>query len=651
MEALLLNATTAFSSFQTTPSLVPTLVPSDTTVKLTAPAFPSTLTTKTLSSPNLALLFHRSCCINPRRDNNPVGFQTLYYNHDIDNDNGTDDDELAEDDNHLKKEDSASIDWEAKFLGEMGTSRNFPLPTKGTKERQKSRLLQDSDKMDWCVRARKVALKSIENRGLTSALKYSVDGKKKKRKKNKKKSKIKDVDLRQVDEDSDFDISEEDFNLADVHTSGDTSGLREMVSVMGDGMFEERKDKTMETFIQRLSKFSGPSDRRKEINLNKVIVQAQTAEQVLEVTADMIMAVAKGLSPSPVSPLNIATALHRIAKNMEKVSMTRTRRLAFARQKEMSMLVGIAMTALPECSAQGVSNIAWALSKIGGELLYLSEMDRLAEVALTKAGEFNSQNVANIAGAFASMRHSSPELFSGLARRASEIIDVFQPQEIAQLLWAFACLFEPADLLLDSLDHVFNNIYQFEYSTDEVVSNASVEIGKDVNGEAMSGSILCSPVLNFSRDQLGNISWSYSVFGQLDCVFFSHVWRTLSQLEEQKISEQYREDVVFASQVHLVNLCLKLEFPHLQLSLKCALEEKLACAGRTKRFNQKMTSSFQMEVARLLVSTGLDWVKEYDVEGYTLDAVLVDRKVALEIDGPTHFSRNSGWCHLTYPVI
>uniref|UniRef100_A0A0D6R1E5 RAP domain-containing protein n=1 Tax=Araucaria cunninghamii TaxID=56994 RepID=A0A0D6R1E5_ARACU len=522
---------------------------------------------------------------------------------------------------HVGKEEVGSI-WERELLEEIDPL-GFQAPWRRSKHRnylveQKDDEDDDNeDTGDWSKRARTSALKAIRARGFKVISVQKLLPRKKKKKVQKKKSSSENNNRVKLN-----DSTQSPMNINDL-----------------GGEEEEDDDDDVDDRVrleldlrEKLGGLWGVSNRKKEVALNKALVEASSAEDVLAQVTEVIGAVSKGLRPSPLSPLNMATGLHRIAKNMEAVCASKSERLAFARQRDMAVLVSVAMASLPDCTAQGIANIAWALSKIGGESLYSSEMDRIAQVALAKMSEFNTQNVANLAGAFAAMRHAAPQLFTELAKRASSMAGAFRCQELAQFLWSFAALYHPAHTLMDSLDFLLH----------KNEGNARASDQDDKNGMGESDYCMGRLFNNFTRDQLANVAWSYTVLNEMGRPFFSYIWGSLVEFECQRISAEYREDVMYAWQLHQANQCLKVEYPHLGQSLGTELETRVAQACKTKRFNNKTTSSFQKEVGRLLVSTGFDWEQEYCVDGYTLDAVIRTRKVALEIDGPSHFSRNTG---------
>jgi len=171
--------------------------------------------------------------------------------------------------------------------------------------------------------------------------------------------------------------------------------------------------------------------------------------------------------------VNVATALHRIAKHPDRAGVRGDPRLqgllgmagdavttreSVAQPQELSrmawsmsklivrdlpLLESLAAAAIRRCNAFGhqhLSNTAWSWSTLAvadaGPLLHA-----IASSALPKLTDFGAQALANTSWACARLRLEASPLMAALAAAAIPIITAggdFRPQGIANTAWAFA---------------------------------------------------------------------------------------------------------------------------------------------------------------------------------------------------------------------
>lgn len=365
--------------------------------------------------------------------------------------------------------------------------------------------------------------------------------------------------------------------------------------------------------------------------LNKKLIQAEDCQQILAI----ISRIQQSRELQLLTPINAATALHRIARQMERASMPSSERLALARQQEMRQLVSLITSRIRSSDAQGVSNIAWALSKIGGTHMYGDEMNMIGTAAMRVFEQLQPQHIANIAGAYASMRLANPGLFERLALRVSMVAKELRPQEMAQVLWAYASLFHSASPLLDALDQMCEDL---DPSKSEMPA-------QHVGNECHAVKQLADMFDDWSLEHLAVMAWSYSVLRELHRPVFAKIWERLRKADySQYLLNKCLKSSRFLSQLYQVKLTADLEYPGLLMPSTRSLEEATAGSWNKQKQQLLSTSTLQREIQQIVVGTGFQFVPEYTTAYYSVDFALLEKKIALEVDGPSHFTRNTGMC-------
>lgn len=146
------------------------------------------------------------------------------------------------------------------------------------------------------------------------------------------------------------------------------------------------------------------------------------------------------------SVVNIATALHRIAKH-------RGAGVVRSDSKFRSLLLHaerITTTEETRIQPQELASIAWAVAKLG--IRHVPLIAAIAASSIRRLRDFQPQHISNLAWACATLTigHSRP-LFASLAAQARPRITLFGSQALTNTSWSMAPLRFCDDPLIDSI--------------------------------------------------------------------------------------------------------------------------------------------------------------------------------------------------------
>ncbi|KAJ1459184.1 hypothetical protein M885DRAFT_595957, partial [Pelagophyceae sp. CCMP2097] len=166
------------------------------------------------------------------------------------------------------------------------------------------------------------------------------------------------------------------------------------------------------------------SSRAAAIALNKLLVSSGTAAEVLSLFES------KG---DDFNNVNFATSLHRLGvlgNSFEKSSRPLLHKLV---DRAASSIINESN----RWKSRELSNACWGLAKIGN-VEAPAMFEAVAAEAPKKIETFNPQELANTVWAYATVRVKAPALFEAVAAEAHIKIATSNPQELSNTVWAYA---------------------------------------------------------------------------------------------------------------------------------------------------------------------------------------------------------------------
>jgi len=285
---------------------------------------------------------------------------------------------------------------------------------------------------------------------------------------------------------------------------------------------------------------------------------------------------------------------------------------------------------------QELANMVWAFATAGVRVdkLYMAVAN---EVVRQRLHGFIPQNISNMVWAFATAGVSANSLYATVTDEVlRQNLHEFKSQELSNMVWAFATAGLCDDRLFRAVaDEALRQNFR-GFKPQELVniawSFATVGVCTDELYMALANEAVRQQLHGFTLQGLVNLIWTFGVVNINHIPLFEKFKQVLTQASPSDLSKE----ILVSIHQWLVWLYLEHRVYYDTLNLLDSIHDKCQAAMQDSSIR---VSRLQNNVGMILSEVRKGFEEEFVDEhtSYSIDLALHSSRIAVEVDGPSHF--------------
>eukprot|EP01025_Chloroclados_australasicus_P007273 TRINITY_DN12326_c0_g1_i4.p1 TRINITY_DN12326_c0_g1~~TRINITY_DN12326_c0_g1_i4.p1 ORF type:complete len:896 (-),score=101.71 TRINITY_DN12326_c0_g1_i4:389-3076(-) len=350
-----------------------------------------------------------------------------------------------------------------------------------------------------------------------------------------------------------------------------------------------------------------------------------------------------------------------------------------------------------DMTGQNLCNVIWGCAKLGYRNQVIESLVQLYALKIVKQSDCPPQTVANLIWGFATLgRHPGTELVTAVQEHFLQQLKSYSPQQMANTLWAFATLTILEENLMKTVAgsynenamnmigdygqqnievfsaqhlsmtvHAFGKLTHFHQGLLDAAVERVVRIYQQLTVPQICNVFYTFAILNYRHQECMDVLVAEVVRRDAEGITYTgqqccNILWALAILDRLTINEWYmfkkhllkedKENLLDSSytQIYLAYLVLRMSQDE-----ECSKYPDEMQAAALEKFSQDLKevhiSKLHQEVSKCLNELGVAHRNECMVEEglFSIDIIIEEdcllghKKVAIEVDGPGHFTANT----------